>query len=78
MVWITNCFSSASGRQPEMDPIAQQILLRFSKDHSVLSIYGIRRGLILFKSIDCVQESDVMNSDKIPPILLVGKRRFRG
>lgn len=34
IVWIRNYFSSDSGRQPEMEPIAQQILFKLSNDHS--------------------------------------------
>lgn len=38
MVWIKNCFSSCSGRHPDIAPMAQQMLFRLSNDHSDPSI----------------------------------------
>ena len=38
IVWIKNCFSSYSGKHPDIDPIAQHILFKLSKDHSDPSI----------------------------------------
>jgi len=38
IVWITNCFSSTSGKHPDIEPIAQQILFKPSNDHSLGSI----------------------------------------
>lgn len=39
IVWIKNYFSSYSGKHPDIDPIAQQMLFKLSNDHSDPSIY---------------------------------------